>query len=96
MGMKAQVVLDRAACVAYHRRLTALLAGAASGHSLDEAAVVLSVTGGKDEDPDWQVHRWTEAEEAELLRRFRTPGDPLKFLIVTSRLGPRSMRPSER
>lgn len=89
LGMKAQVVVfDRAACVAYHAQLTKLLERRhAQGHPLDEAAVVMHVTGGKGEDEDWGQHRRTEAQEAELLKRFRTHGDPLKFLIVTSRLG---------
>lgn len=89
LGEKAQVVVyDRAACVAYHAKLTELLAArATSGHPLDEAAVVMSVTGGKDEDDAWAPHRRTESNEAELLKRFRTHGDPLKFLIVTARLG---------
>mgnify|MGYP002351699322 FL=1 len=89
LAMKAQVVVfDRAACVTYHQHLTELLQQRhAAGYPLDEAAVVMSVTGGKGEDPDWEQHRRTESQEAELLKRFRTPGDPLKFLIVTSRLG---------
>lgn len=89
LGEKAQVVVfDRAACDAYHAKLSELLAArAASGKPLDEAAVVMSVTGGKDEDEAWAVHRRTETDEAELLKRFRTSGDPLKFLIVTARLG---------
>lgn len=89
VGMKAQVVVfDRAACVSYYERLTALLAARhAAGGPLDEAAVVMHVSDGKGEDPDWVQYRRTEAEEAELLKRFRTYGDPLKFLVVTSRLG---------
>ena len=89
LGEKAQIVVyDRAACVAYQSRLAELLAARhAAGHELDHAAVVMSVTGGKDEDETWAVHRRTESEEAELLKRFRTHGDSLKFLIVTARLG---------
>lgn len=89
LGMKAQVVVfDRAACVSYHKQLTHLLEQRhAQGHPLDEAAVVMHVTNGKGEDEEWGQHRRSEAEEAELLRRFRTHGDPLKFLVVTSRLG---------
>ncbi|MGC3995503.1 MAG: HsdR family type I site-specific deoxyribonuclease [Propionicimonas sp.] len=89
LGEKAQIVVyDRAACVAYKARLAELLSlRHAAGKPLDEAAVVMSVTGGKDEDEAWSVHRRTESEEAELLRRFRTHGDPLKFLVVTARLG---------
>ena len=89
LGEKAQIVVyDRAACVAYHARLTQLLAERqAARRPLDEAAVVMSVTGGKDEGDAWAVHRRTESEEAELLKRFRTYGDPLKFLVVTARLG---------
>ncbi len=69
LGMKAQVVVfDRAACVAYHARLTALLERRhTDGQQLDEAAVVMHVTGGKGEDEDWEQHRRTEAQEADLL-----------------------------
>lgn len=89
LGMKAQiVVVDRAACVAYHRELTRQLAdrAAATGGVPDEAAVVMTV-GGKDDDADWEEFRLSDPEEDALLKRFRTFDDPLKFLIVTSKLG---------
>ena len=47
----------------------------------------MHVTGGKDEDGDWADYRLSEAAEEQLLKRFRTHGDPLKFLICTSKLG---------
>src|SRR5699024_6589765 len=86
---KAQIVVyDRAACVAYHEELTALLEQRHyAGESLDEAAVVMTVGTAKSEDPEWQKYHLDEASEAALLKRFRTYGDRLKFLIVTSKLG---------
>lgn len=90
LGMKAQVVVfDRAACVAYHQELTRQLANRAQQHGEhpDEAAVVMTVVGAKDEAKGWDAYRQTEAEEEALLKRFRTHGDALKFLIVTSKLG---------
>lgn len=88
LGMKAQVVVfNREACVAYHQELTRLLAErAGTGKPLDEAAVVMTV-GSKDDEADWQEYALTDTEEQELLKRFRTYGDPLKFLVVTSKLG---------
>jgi type I restriction enzyme R subunit len=89
LGMKAQVVVfDRAACVDYHRELERLLAERyQAGQPLDEAAVVMTVGGGKDEDKGWQDYALTETQEEDLLKRFRTYGDTLKFLVVTSKLG---------
>lgn len=89
LGMKAQIVVyDRAACVDYHRELTRLLEQRyRAGGPLDEAAVDMTLVGGKDDDKDWDDYKLTESEEEDLLKRFRTFGDPLKFLIVTSKLG---------
>ena len=89
LGMKAQVVVfDRAACVDYHTELTRLLEERyQAGEPLDEAAVVMTVGSAKGEDADWQKYALTESEEEALLKRFRTHGDPLKFLVVTSKLG---------
>lgn len=89
LGMKAQVVVfDRAACVDYHTELTRLLEERyQGGEPLDEAAVVMTVGTAKGEDAGWEKYALTESEEEALLKRFRTHGDPLKFLVVTSKLG---------
>ena len=93
LGMKAQVVVyDRGLCVAYHDELTRQLAarsaaqtGGTGGGVPDEAAVVMTV---RPKDPrDWQRFRLSDAQEEDLLNRFRALGDPLKFLVVTSKLG---------
>jgi type I restriction enzyme R subunit len=84
LGLKAQVVVyDRDACSAYYDELTAQLA--ARGIT-DEAAVVIS-TGSKGDGEELTRFKRTEADEEKLLRRFRTFRDPLKFLIVTAKLG---------
>ncbi|WP_153392717.1 type I restriction endonuclease subunit R [Ornithinicoccus halotolerans] len=87
LGMKAQVVVnDRALCVAYEAELTRqLLARAGESEAPDEAAVVMSV-GSKD-PPEWQEYKLSAHAENDLLDRFRKVGEPLKFLIVTSKLG---------
>ena len=88
LGMKAQIVVyNRAMCAAYHAVLTELLADRAQrqGEEPDEAAVVMSVAA-KDE-ADFAPHELNEAQEQNLLNRFRNIADPLKFLIVTSKLG---------
>ncbi|PNL18005.1 type I restriction endonuclease subunit R [Micrococcus sp. FDAARGOS_333] len=99
LGMKAQVVvIDRAACVAYVEEIDRLLqaryeAQLAAGDEhadapqRDEVAVVMTVGTAKGEDPSWQKYNLTDAEEAALLKRFRAYGDPLKFLVCTSKLG---------
>lgn len=88
-GMKAQIVVyDRAACVAYTEELRRLLAGRAGEGTPDEVEVVMTVdeTKGGD-DADWLQYRLSEQDEERILGRFRTFGDPLKFLVCTSKLG---------
>lgn len=77
-GFKAQVVtFDRECCVLYKRALDQIVGPEAS-------AVVMHTQGGKsDEYAEWKLSR---DEEERLLDRFRDPADPLKFLIVTSKL----------
>jgi len=77
-GFKAQVVtFDRECCVLYKRALDQLMDPEAS-------AIVMHIAGGKsDEFAEWKV---SKDEEEKLLDRFRDPADPLKFLIVTSKL----------
>ncbi|MBF0182190.1 MAG: type I restriction endonuclease subunit R [Magnetococcales bacterium] len=77
-GFKAQVVtFDRECCVLYKQGMDALVGKEAS-------AVVMHTKGGKD-DP-YAGHRLEKDAEEKLLDRFRDPADPLKFLIVTSKL----------
>lgn len=85
LGMKAQlVVFDRGLCVQYHRELARQLA-LRPGEPKDEAAVVMSVA--PKDDPEWADFRLTDDQEERLLDRFKAFGTPLKFLIVTSKLG---------
>jgi type I restriction enzyme R subunit len=77
-GFKAQVVtFDRECCVLYKKVLDDLVGSEAS-------AIVMHTQGGKsDEYAEWKL---SKDEEERLLDRFRDPNDPLKFLIVTSKL----------
>lgn len=77
-GFKAQVVtFDRECCVLYKQAFDELVGPEAS-------AIVMHTTGGKgDEYAEWKL---SKDEEEKLLDRFRDPNDPLKFLIVTSKL----------
>ncbi|MHB8883223.1 MAG: type I restriction endonuclease subunit R [Thermodesulfovibrionales bacterium] len=77
-GFKAQVVtFDRECCVLYKKAMDEFI-GAESG------AIVMSTPGGKgDEYAEWKLDK---DKEEKLLDRFRDPNDPLKFLIVTSKL----------
>lgn len=98
LGQKAQViVVDRAACVAYHEEIDRLLQERYE-HQLaeadpddetvrDEVAVVMTVGSGKNDPEAWAKYRLTDAQEETLLKHFRTHGDPLKFLVCTSKLG---------
>ncbi|MCB1793961.1 MAG: type I restriction endonuclease subunit R, partial [Candidatus Competibacteraceae bacterium] len=77
-GFKAQVVtFDRECCVIYKKVMDELIGPEAS-------AIVMHTQGGKSD----QYAEWKRAkdEEEKLLDRFRDPIDPLKFLIVTSKL----------
>jgi type I restriction enzyme R subunit len=76
-GFGAQVVtFDRESCVLYKRELDRILPPEASD-------VVMSVNSGEDEYAEFKRDR--DAEE-KLLDRFRDPKDPLKIIIVTSKL----------
>lgn len=77
-GFKAQVVtFDRECCVLYKKALDELIDPEAS-------AIVMHTQGGKgDEYAEWKL---SKDQEEKLLDRFRDPSDPLKFLIVTSKL----------
>lgn len=77
-GFKAQVVtFDRECCVLYKKAMDELVDSEAS-------AIVMHTQGGKgDEYAEWKLDK---DDEEKLLDRFRDPNDPLKFLIVTSKL----------
>ncbi|WP_411730739.1 type I restriction endonuclease subunit R [Paeniglutamicibacter sp.] len=86
LGMKAQIVVfDRGLCADYYNELTKQLAARSENADTDEVAVVMSVQ--PKDNQEWNKFRLTSAEEEQLLDRFRTHGDNLKFLIVTSKLG---------
>ena len=77
-GFKAQVVtFDRECCVLYKKAMDEIVGPEAS-------AIVMHTQGGKsDEYAEWKLDK---DEEEKLLDRFRDQIDPLKFLIVTSKL----------
>ena len=77
-GFKAQVVtFDRQCCVLYKKMIDDLL-------GYDASAIVMSTPGGKgDEFAEWKLNK---DDEEKLLDRYRDPVDPLKVLIVTSKL----------
>jgi type I restriction enzyme R subunit len=76
-GFGAQVVtFDRPSCVLYKQALDQHLPPEVS-------AIVMSVNSGETEYAEYDLDR--DAEE-KLLDRFRDPADPLKVLIVTSKL----------
>ena len=77
-GFKAQVVtFDRECCVLYKKAMDELVGPEAS-------AIVMHTQGGKsDQYAEWKMGK---DEEEKLLDRYRDPIDPLKFLIVTSKL----------
>ena len=77
-GFKAQVVVfDRECCVLYKQVMDELVGPEAS-------AIVMTAAPG---DPaEWKQHSRDRDAEEKLLDRFRDPADPLKFVIVTSKL----------
>ncbi|MGE0411905.1 MAG: type I restriction endonuclease subunit R [Verrucomicrobiales bacterium] len=77
-GFKAQVVcFDRECCVLYKAVMDEIAGPEAS-------AIVMS--GAQKDPPAWGVHLRDKDAEEKLLDRFRDPADPLKFVIVTSKL----------
>ncbi|MCP5558041.1 MAG: HsdR family type I site-specific deoxyribonuclease [Verrucomicrobiaceae bacterium] len=77
-GFKAQVVcFDRECCVLYKQVMDEIIGP-------DASAIVMS--SGQKDPPAWSVHMRDKDAEEKLLDRFRDPADPLKFVIVTSKL----------
>lgn len=78
-GLKAQlVVYNRACCVAYKREIDTLLGS-------DEMTTIVMHTEG-DKASDYKEWKRSKDEQAKILDRFRDPMDPLKIVIVTSKL----------
>lgn len=78
-GFKAQIVCsDRFACDQYKQELDKLI-------SPDESIVVIS-TNHSDDEAFKKKHRMDRDVQEKVLDRFRDPKDPLKILIVTSKL----------
>ena len=77
-GFKAQVVcFDRECCVLYKTVMDEIIGP-------DASAIVMS--GGQKDPPGWSSHLRDKDAEEKLLDRFRDPADPLRFVIVTSKL----------
>ncbi len=77
--MKCQVVVfNRANCVAYKKELDTLLG------TTDATAIVMDC--GTDKKDEYSEYNLTRDEQNHLLDRFRDRLDPLKFVIVTSKL----------
>ena len=76
-GFGAQVVtFDRESCLLYKQELDRHLPSEVSD-------IVMSVNSGED---DYAPYRRDRTAEEKLLDRFRDPKDPLKILVVTSKL----------
>jgi type I restriction enzyme R subunit len=76
-GFKGQIVtFDRESCMLYKRELDRLLPAEASD-------IVMTVNAN---EPQYTPYARTRDDEERLLDRFRDPNDPLKLLIVTSKL----------
>jgi type I restriction enzyme R subunit len=77
-GFKAQVVVfDRECCVLYKKVMDELIGA-------DASAIVMS--SAQHDKPEWKEHIRDKDAEEKLLDRFRDAADPLKFVIVTSKL----------
>lgn len=76
-GFKGQIVtFDRESCLLYKQELDKLLSPEASD-------IVMTVNAN---EPQYKTYARTRDEEERLLDRFRDPNDPLKLIIVTSKL----------
>lgn len=90
LGQKAQIVCyDRELCVLYQKEIERLI----SERGLDWESTVVMTTRGKDESDtnfakasEFLAFERDRQQEAEVKKRFRNFTDPLKFLIVTSKL----------
>ncbi|OPY30844.1 MAG: hypothetical protein A4E32_02169 [Methanomassiliicoccales archaeon PtaU1.Bin124] len=77
-GFKAQVVVfDRECCVLYKQVMDELIGP-------DASAIVMTTASA--DPPEWRQYERSKDDEEKLLDRFRDPADPLKFVIVTSKL----------
>lgn len=77
-GFKAQVVVfDRECCVLYKQVMDELI---------DPEASAIVMSSAQHDKPEWKEHIRDKDAEEKLLDRFRDPADPLKFVIVTSKL----------
>jgi type I restriction enzyme R subunit len=77
-SFKAQVVtFDRECCVLYKAVMDELI---------DPAASAIVMTSAQYDPPEWKKHIRDKDAEEKLLDHFRDPADPLKFVIVTSKL----------
>lgn len=78
-GMKCQIVVfNRANCVAYKKEIDTLLG------TTDATAVVMDCNN--DKDGVYADYKLSRDEQNKILDRFRDRLDPLKFVIVTSKL----------
>ncbi len=76
-GFKGQIVtFDRESCLLYKRELDKLLPPEATD-------IVMTVNAN---EPEYKPYARSRDEEERLLDRFRDPNDPLKLIIVTSKL----------
>lgn len=76
-GFKGQIVtFDRESCLLYKQELDKLLPPESSD-------IVMTVNAN---EPQYKAYSRTRDEEERLLDRFRDPNDPLKLIIVTSKL----------
>jgi type I restriction enzyme, R subunit len=80
-GFKGQIVtFDRESCLLFKAELDKLLPPEATD-------IVMSVqSADKKDHPEYSVYDRSREEEERLLDRFRDPADPLKLIIVTSKL----------
>ena len=77
-GFKAQVVaFDRECCVLYKREFDKIWGD-------DASAIVMHTSGGKSDE--YAEFKLSKDEEEKLLERYRDPSDPLRLLVVTSKL----------
>lgn len=76
-GFKGQIVtFDRESCLLYKQELDKLLPPEVSD-------IVMTVNAN---EPEYKAYARSRDEEERLLDRFRDPNDPLKLIIVTSKL----------
>jgi len=82
MDGKAMIVcMSRRICVELYRELVKLRPAWAADDDA-QGAIKVVMTGSASDPPEWQAHIRNKPRREELAKRFRSPADPLRLVLV--------------